>query len=351
MNLLRNPLLPWSLLMVSLVAHGFRGPSAPSIGEAGDAIADAAKQGLAQAPAAAMQAAATNEAEGAAPGETNRETDVEKPANAAAAAAADAAMESVRARLHGSPAATFGKALGNEDGDRVSAAWARLFVWYVDMRRELQAGDEIAALWTWDEAGLPIIDAASLHQVKTGDDLVAYRFQAPGDTWASYWTADGVEVPKRLIGGPIATYEQITSLLKDRPTHGGIDFKAPEGTPITTPRDGVVTRVNWNWKANGNCVELRLTDGTIVKLLHLSKNLVKEGQSVTKGQVVAESGNTGHSTAPHLHYQLEQNGRVIDPIDYHGTERRKLSGAALAQLQRTVAGLKTRLAGTQLAEK
>jgi len=344
MNLLRTPLLPWSLLMVSLVAHGFRGPSAPSVTEAGDAIIDAAKQGAAEAPPAAIRPVAT-EAEA----EVAADTDVEKPTSKAQADA-DAAMESVRARLRGSPAATFGKALGQGDGDRVSAAWARLFVWDVDLRRDLQAGDEIAAVWTWDEAGLPIIDAASLHQAKTGEDLVAYRFQAPGDTWASYWTAEGVEVPKRLIGGPIATYEQITSLLKDRPTHGGIDFKAPEGTPISSPRDGVVTRVNWNWKANGNCVELRLTDGTMVKLLHLSKNLVKEGDSVTKGQVVAESGNTGHSTAPHLHYQLEQNGKVIDPIDYHGTERRKLEGAALAQLQRTVASLKTRLAGTQLAE-
>lgn len=349
MNLLRNPLLPWSLLMVSLVAHGFRGPSVPSVAEATGNVVDAAKQGMEQAPVAAMRLAGDEAASETANG-ANSETDVEK-APSKAEVDADAAMESVRARLRGSPAATFGKALGQEDGDRVSAAWARLFVWDVDLRRELQAGDEIAALWTWDEAGLPIIDAASLHQAKTGEDLVAYRFQAPGDTWASYWTADGVEVPKRLIGGPIATYEQITSLLKDRPTHGGIDFKAPEGTPITSPRDGVVTRVNWNWKANGNCVELRLTDGTMVKLLHLSKNLVKEGDSVTKGQVVAESGNTGHSTAPHLHYQLEQNGKVIDPIDYHGTERRKLEGAALAELQRTVAGLKTRLAGTQLAEK
>lgn len=348
MNVLRHPLLPWSLLTVSLIAHGFRGPTAPDLDAAKKAVATATGDALAGAPAAAIgDSAADRGADHAADHAAAKATG---DAAANAIVANDGALEAVRARLQGSPAATFGKALGQQDGDRVSAAWARLFVWDVDLRRQLQAGDEVAALWTWDDAELPIIEAASLHQAKSGEDMVAYRFLAPGDQWPSYWTADGVEVPKRLIGGPIATYEQITSLLKDRPSHGGIDFKAPEGTPITAPRDAVVTRVNWNWKANGNCVELRLADGVVAKFLHLSKNTVKEGDAVKVGQIIAESGNTGHSTAPHLHYQLERNGRVIDPIDYHGTERRQLDAAAKAELQHKVAAAKSRLAGTQLAE-
>jgi len=124
---------------------------------------------------------------------------------------------------------------------------------------------------------------------------------------------------------PIEEYERITSLPEDRPTPAGMDFKTPVGTPVRTPKSGQVTRVNWKFAGNGNCVEIRLNDGTIAKYLHLSELKVSAGARVQAGQVIALSGNTGRSTAPHLHYQLEKpNGRIIDPVDYHGTERRQI---------------------------
>lgn len=323
MKLLRSSLIPWTLLIVSLVAHAVRGGSAtppPPL-----ALAPAAAPKLAEAPAAA-------------------------PVVAPADVAPEGETGAVRARLQGSPAATFGKAVGGKEGAQVAAAWARLFVWDVDLRRGLHAGDEVAALWELDEAGLPVIRAATLKPA-AGATLTAFRFAAPGDRWPSYWTEDGQEVPRRLVNGPLAAYEQITSLLKDRPSHGGIDFKTPVGTQVVSPRAAVVTRSNWNWNANGNCLELRFDDGTIAKFLHLSRNLVEAGATIAKGQAIAETGNTGHSTAPHLHYQLEQGGKVIDPIDYHGVERRKLDGAALAALQQAVAPLARELAGTQVAQR
>ena len=329
MKLLRHPLLPWSLLGLCLLGFGV-----VALHDGGTSTADSAAAAIdtvAKAPAAAIRLQPT--AVAAKP---------EAPASAMP-------VEAVRLKIQGSAAATFARELGREDGDKISAAWARLFVWDVDLRRGIHAGDEVAALWTWDENELPIALAASLRSKGSATTLQAYRFQAPGDAFASYWTAEGVEVPRRLVGGPIEGYEQITSLLKDRPTHGGIDFKAPVGTPVTSPRDGVVARINWNWKANGNCVEVQLTDGTVAKFLHLSKNLVKEGDTVKQGQTIAESGNTGHSTAPHLHYQLEQGGKVIDPIDYHGVERRKLQGEGLSGLQAAVAEFERKLAGVQVA--
>ena len=67
------------------------------------------------------------------------------------------------------------------------------------------------------------------------------------------------------MDGPLDEYEQITSLLKDRPNHKGMDFKTPVGTPVKAPASGTVTRINWNWHANGDCVELKLADGTLAK--------------------------------------------------------------------------------------
>lgn len=207
-------------------------------------------------------------------------------------------------------------------------------------------------LYEQPRSGEPVVLAAAL-QSQPGDAeariLGAYRWQAPGDRFPSYWSDDGTEVPRRLVEGPLQDYEQITSLLKDRPTHAGMDFKTPIGTPVRSPRAGTVTRTNWNHAANGNCIEVRFVDGTLAKFLHLNENLVAEGDRVMAGMEIAKSGNTGHSTGAHLHYQLERGGRVIDPIEYHGTLRRQLPDAALPTFQRARDDLRAQLRGPGVA--
>lgn len=272
-------------------------------------------------------------------------------AEAPAAAPEPAAAESVsagewsvlRGTVEQSLARTFQQEAG-EDGDALASVYTRLFVWDLDIRRDLQKGDAVVAAWRKAADGLPEIAAASLASKKLGRTIAAYRWQAPGDRFASYWHLDGSEAPLRLKDGPLADYEQITSLLKDRPTHKGMDFKTPVGTEVTSPRAGKVTRANWNWSANGNCIEIRFEDGVLAKFLHLSENRVSEGQHVSAGQVIALSGNTGHSTAPHLHYQLDRGDKTVDPLDYHGTVRRELPADQVAQLKKDVASMEALLA-------
>ena len=216
------------------------------------------------------------------------------------------------------------------DDPALAAVFTRQFVWDVDVRRDLHKGDEVSVLYRQPEKGEPILLAAKLK--RNGEqELNAFRFQADGDRYPSYWTKGGQEVPRQLVEAPMADYEQITSLLKDRPTHAGMDFKAPVGTPVVSPRAGVVTRTNWK-SGNGSCVEVRFEDGTTAKFLHLNEVGVKVGQSIIAGTEVGKSGNTGRSTAAHLHYQLEKDGKVIDPLAYHGTLRRQLGPAALNAL-------------------
>jgi len=245
-------------------------------------------------------------------------------------------------KLEQSLARTFQLKAG-EDGDALASVFTRLFVWDVDMRRDLQPDDFVAVVWRKGADGLPEVAAGSLQCKGLGKTLAAYRWQAQGDPFPSYWHLDGTEAPLRLKEGPIAQYEQITSLLKDRPTHKGMDFKTPVGTEVTAPRPGVVTRANWNWTANGNCLEIRYDDGVLAKFLHLSENRVKEGDRVSVGQLVALTGNTGHSTAPHLHYQLDRGDKALDPLDYHGTVRRSLNAEQAAALRRDVAGFEKML--------
>ncbi len=255
-------------------------------------------------------------------------------------------LHRVRATVEHSLARTFQNAVP-EHADVLSAVYARLFVWDLDLRKDLQRGDEIAVVYRWD-GQLADIPVAAYRSGKLGRELRAYQFTASGDAHPSWWDADGVEVPHRLVDGPLrGNYEQITSLLKDRPTHKGMDFKVPVGTEVVSPRAGTVVRTDWNWRYNGNCVEVRYTDGTLARFLHLSDTRVAPGQRLAAGDVVGLSGNTGRSTAPHLHYELERDGRVVDPVRYHGTVRRKLPDADRAAFERERARLDRELAAAE----
>jgi murein DD-endopeptidase MepM/ murein hydrolase activator NlpD len=230
----------------------------------------------------------------------------------------------------------------------LSAVYSRLFAWDFDLRRDLHKGDVVEVLYEQPDGAEPLILAARLKsQPGTPDEKIftAVRYQAPGDRFPSYWSATGEEVPRRLIDGPLADYEQITSLLKDRPTHKGMDFKTPIGSDVVAPRAGRVTRTNWNHAANGNCIEIQYGDGMLAKFLHLNENLVKDGQTVSAGTVIAKSGNTGHSTGPHLHYQLDRGDNVVDPVTYHGTLRRQLPPDAMPGFQAAMNDVMTQLDG------
>ena len=114
-----------------------------------------------------------------------------------------------------------------------------------------------------------------------------------------------------------------------------MDFKAPVGVPTVSPKSGVVTRVNFgSYTYNGGCVEIKFSDGVMAKYLHLSEVKVKTGQSVGAGTVVGLVGNTGRSTAPHLHYQLDKGRKNFDPIDYHGIQRRSLPASSMSDFMR-----------------
>lgn len=97
--------------------------------------------------------------------------------------------------------------------------------------------------------------------------------------------------------------------------HEGIDVSAPMGAPVVAPAAGVVTMVT---RQNGYGLVMQLDhgNGIVTKYAHLSRVSVKQGQRVTRGQLVANVGNSGLSTGPHLHYEIHINGRVVDPLTY-----------------------------------
>ena len=97
--------------------------------------------------------------------------------------------------------------------------------------------------------------------------------------------------------------------------HGGLDIGADRGTAIKAPADGTVVAASFNPEF-GNFIVI--DHGQEIKTLygHLSKLLVAQGQGVTRGQVIGQSGSTGRSSGPHLHYEIQVKGQPVDPRGY-----------------------------------
>lgn len=200
----------------------------------------------------------------------------------------------------------------------------RLLAWRLRVARDGRRGDTLVLLFTPADGREapggqePVIQALRYESQKLGEVVAAYRFRAPGARWARYYRPDGAELELRLADPPIPEYDQVTSLLEDGRRHAGIDFRAPVGTPVLATFDGVIERRNWRWRANGNCLDVRdPVTGRHALYLHLDA-LPREmapGRRVRRGERIARSGNSGHSFAPHLHYQLEDAEQgILDPF-------------------------------------
>ena len=113
--------------------------------------------------------------------------------------------------------------------------------------------------------------------------------------------------------------ERVNPILGKRENHNGLDIAVAEGTAVIAVKSGKVTEVRTS-ATYGKLLEYETTDGYTVMYAHLSKVLVQEGEQVKQGQKVAESGNTGLSTGPHLHYSLWKGKKLLDPMEYLSAE-------------------------------
>jgi len=187
----------------------------------------------------------------------------------------------------------------------------RIMQWRLNIQKQYSEGDRVTLLLQpYDDPDRKWIARilALDYEGVTGWEQKAYFFRETGRSFGAHYDPDGVEIALHLTNSPLREWEEITSLLGDRRRHKGIDFKCPRFTPVYAPISGNVSRINWNTRANGNCIELISDDGTIaMKFLHLEKfpKGIKEGMRVNPGDQIALTGNTGKSQAPHLHFQME----------------------------------------------
>jgi len=118
--------------------------------------------------------------------------------------------------------------------------------------------------------------------------------------------------------GKITTAYKKLGKMWSKGYHTGVDFAVPEGTDVLAVADGKVANANWG-KAYGTQIVQKIEgkDAWVI-YAHLSKSLVKIGDEIKKGQHIGESGNTGNSSGPHLHFEMRDNvrwsaGKDLDP--------------------------------------
>ena len=98
--------------------------------------------------------------------------------------------------------------------------------------------------------------------------------------------------------------------------HHGVDYLIPEGTPVFATADGVVQSLSEKNSSHGKAITIDHGNGYQTSYSHLLDTRVKKGAKVKRGDIIAISGNSGLSFAPHLHYEVIFNGMRVDPVHY-----------------------------------
>lgn len=187
--------------------------------------------------------------------------------------------------------------------------------------KKLKNGDKFAILISREYLGDELTgqgNVEGIHIINQGKSY--YAIQAEN---GRYYNHQGETLGKGFARVPLQRQAKISSQFnpaRKHPVtgriapHKGVDFSMPIGTPIIAPADGVVEKIAYQAGGAGRYIMLRHGRQYQTVYMHLSKTLVKVGQTVKRGERIALSGNTGRSTGPHLHYEFHINGRPVNPM-------------------------------------
>ncbi|RUO74953.1 M23 family peptidase [Pseudidiomarina sediminum] len=188
------------------------------------------------------------------------------------------------------------------------------------------------------------LQATYLRFVNSEDDYRLYRYQD------AFYLEDGRLAESFLLKTPLngarlsSHYGQRKHpLLGYTRMHKGIDFSAPEGTPIMAAGSGTVKRAN-AYGSYGNAVVLQHDNGYETLYAHLRgfADGIEAGTTVKQGDIIGFLGNTGLSQARHLHYEVYKDGKSINPLQLKKLSTDRLDGALLADFEAHVLGLEER---------
>ncbi len=198
-----------------------------------------------------------------------------------------------------------------------------VLAWDVDFYQDVRAGDAIRILVEKVYADGRLLRYGNVLAVEYDGQVTGrkrlFRYTDPsGQT--SYFDDDGNSARRGFLKSPLK-YAHLTSrygsrfhpLLQYRRAHQGVDYGAPEGTPIWAVGDGAVEKAG----SSGGCgksVTLRHRNGLETLYCHLSRVAVAAGSRVSQKQIIGYVGQTGIATGPHLHYAVKRHGSFVNPL-------------------------------------
>ncbi len=202
--------------------------------------------------------------------------------------------------------------------------FAEILSYEVDFLTECQDGDSFELLLDKLYVDSSFYRNGRIHAVhyrgRTGN-FYGFYFRAQDGHW-DYYNEKGQSLRKTVLRSPLM-FAKVTShfgnrfhpILRTYRQHHGVDYGAPTGTPVSAIADGTITRARWSG-GYGNLVEIRHSGGLLSRYGHLSRygSGIRSGQRVRQGQTVGYVGSTGLSTGPHLHFEVHQGGRPVNPL-------------------------------------
>jgi len=243
--------------------------------------------------------------------------------------------------------------------DSVAVQLADIFAGDIDFHRALRKGDRFSVVFESLEADGETLRAGrvvSAEFVNNGKTHQAFWFKDPSAKDGSkdgggYYNADGMSLRRAYLASPLA-FSRVTSGFKMRfhpilqtwRAHLGVDYAAPTGTAVRSVGQGVVD-VAGEQGGFGNVVMVKHANGHTTVYAHLSRIMVKRGQTVSQNQTLGLVGATGWATGPHLHFEFRVNGRHQDPLTMaRKSESTEISTAAREQFKRQASLAKVDLA-------
>jgi murein DD-endopeptidase MepM/ murein hydrolase activator NlpD len=208
------------------------------------------------------------------------------------------------------------------EGVWLTVEMADIFGWDVDFSTDTQPGDafEIVVekkILHGERWGYGRILAA---QYKNGNTLHQAVLFHDSEGKPAYYAPSGKSLQKAFLRSPLKFAAPVMSgfsnsrlhpILKIYRAHHGVDYGVPVGSAVQAVGDGRVVSAGWKGQG-GNEVHLRHSKGLETYYLHLSKILVKVGQQVRQGEIIARSGQSGLATGPHLDFRVSRNGQFLN---------------------------------------
>jgi murein DD-endopeptidase MepM/ murein hydrolase activator NlpD len=220
----------------------------------------------------------------------------------------------------------------------------KAFSYDIDFQRDIQPGDSFEVVYEryQDSEGNFAKPGNILYAaMRTGGKLTEFYRYAPQGGTPDFYAPDGTTIKKALLRTPVEV-AHITSgfgmrmhpLLGFSMMHKGVDFGAPQGTPIFAAGDGTIVKIG-GYGSYGNYIQVRHNGQFSTAYAHLSRfgGGLSTGSHVRQGQVIGYVGATGRATGPHLHFEVIKNGVQINPLAGNLPLGQKLEGKDLARFR------------------